>query len=107
MAEQPNKNLTFVHLSQCVPILGRQFITGGYKCECLQGYEYPFEDLITYYDGQLVEAEFENVVVDKETRYDLFQCRLAGAGALQSAALTIALSALLLLLISKFSVQNA
>lgn len=86
-----------------MPILGRQFITGGYKCECLQGYEYPFEDLITYYDGQLVEAEFENVVVDKETRYDLFQCRLAGAGSLQAATITILLSSILLYLISKFT----
>lgn len=55
-------------LFQCVPILGRGFDSGGYKCECKQGYEYPFEDLITYYDGQLVEAEFSNIVNDKETR---------------------------------------
>lgn len=53
---------------QCVPILGRGFETGGYKCECLQGFEYPFEDLITYYDGQLVEAEFTNIVQDRKTR---------------------------------------
>merc|ERR1712210_422189 len=26
--------------SYCVPILGRGFGTGGYKCECKQGYEY-------------------------------------------------------------------
>uniref|UniRef100_A0A6M2DYF4 Putative g-protein coupled receptor n=1 Tax=Xenopsylla cheopis TaxID=163159 RepID=A0A6M2DYF4_XENCH len=70
--------------SYCVPILGRGFETGGYKCECNQGYEYPFEDLITYYDGQLVEAEFENIVKDKETRYDLFKCRLAGASSIQA-----------------------
>lgn len=56
-------------LLQCVPILGRGFESGGYKCECLQGYEYPFEDLITYYDGQLVEAEFLNLVVDNATRW--------------------------------------
>ena len=80
-----------------MPILGRQFITGGYKCECLQGYEYPFEDLITYYDGQLVEAEFENIVADKETRYDLFQCRLAGAAILKSAAYPIAFSIIVLI----------
>jgi len=65
--------------SYCVPILGRGFETGGYKCECLQGYEYPFEDLITYFDGQLVEAEFNNIVANKPTRYDMFSCRLAGA----------------------------
>lgn len=70
--------------SYCVPILGRGFETGGYKCECRQGYEYPFEDLITYYDGQLVEAEFSNIVYNKETRIDMFKCRLAGAAAVQS-----------------------
>ncbi|XP_026680578.1 probable G-protein coupled receptor 158 isoform X2 [Diaphorina citri] len=54
--------------STCVPILGRGYETGGYKCECLQGYEYPFENAITYYDGQLVEAEFTNLVVNTQTR---------------------------------------
>lgn len=75
--------ITFL-FKQCVPILGRGFDTGGYKCECLQGFEYPFEDLITYYDGQLVEAEFQNIVDDKETRYDLFKCRLAGAATIEA-----------------------
>lgn len=70
--------------SYCVPILGRGFETGGYKCECLQGFEYPFENLITYYDGQLVEAEFSNIVADTETRYDMFKCRLAGASSIHS-----------------------
>ena len=64
---------------QCVPILGRGFDTGGYKCECLQGYEYPFEDAITYFDGQLVESEFLNLVANQATRYDMYKCRLAGA----------------------------
>lgn len=71
--------LMILFLFQCVPIQGRGFESGGYKCECLQGFEYPFEDLITYYDGQVVEAEFQNIMNDKETRYDLFKCRLAGA----------------------------
>ncbi|XP_075218965.1 uncharacterized protein LOC142323345 [Lycorma delicatula] len=70
--------------SYCVPILGRGFEIGGYKCECLQGYEYPFEDLITYYDGQLVESEFTNVVAEKPTRYDMFKCRLAAASTVES-----------------------
>ena len=58
----------FFSLMQCVPILGRGFETGGYKCECKQGYEYPFEDPITYFDGQLVEAEFLSLVENRETR---------------------------------------
>ncbi|XP_046734567.1 uncharacterized protein LOC124404468 [Diprion similis] len=75
--------------SYCVPLLGRGFDTGGYKCECKQGYEYPFEDLITYYDGQLVEAEFNNIGNDKETRYDMFKCRLAGATSIQASWLLL------------------
>ncbi|KAK2715050.1 hypothetical protein QYM36_009890, partial [Artemia franciscana] len=75
--------------SYCVPILGRGFEMGGYKCECIQGYEYPFEDSITYYDGQLVEAEFQNLMEDKKTRYDMLKCRLAGASTIQSAFVTV------------------
>lgn len=76
---------------QCVPILGRGFESGGYKCECKQGYEYPFEDLITYYDGQVVEAEFSNLVDNNETRFNMFKCRLAGASAVQASILTVLL----------------
>lgn len=79
--------------SYCVPIMGRGFETGGYKCECLQGFEYPFEDPITYYDGQLVEAEYQNIYTDKETRYDMFKCRLAGASSI-SATLSLILGLL-------------
>ncbi|XP_012271433.1 uncharacterized protein LOC105694885 [Orussus abietinus] len=82
--------------SYCVPILGRGFETGGYKCECKQGFEYPFEDLITYYDGQLVEAEFGNLLEDKVTRYDMFKCRLAGAASTQANGLLLFLVLLLL-----------
>ncbi|ODM87279.1 hypothetical protein Ocin01_19405 [Orchesella cincta] len=76
--------------SYCVPILGRGFDTGGYKCECYQGYEYPFDDPITYFDGQLVEAEFLNLVWDNKTRYDMLKCRLAGASSVVSSYLLIA-----------------
>lgn len=75
--------------SYCVPIQGRGFDTGGYKCECIQGYEYPFEDPITYFDGQLVEAEFLNIIRNKKTRYDFLKCRVAGAAGLQSSFLVI------------------
>lgn len=72
-----------------MPILGRGFETGGYKCECKQGYEYPFEDLITYYDGQLVEAEFSNLVDNNVTRFNMFKCRIAGASSIELSALTM------------------
>lgn len=82
--------------SYCVPILGRGFETGGYKCECKQGYEYPFEDPIIYYDGQLVEAEFVNMINDRETRYDMLKCRLASATQ-NSVSLAIMVGALVFL----------
>jgi hypothetical protein len=76
--------------SYCVPIQGRWFETGGYKCECLQGYEYPFEDPTTYFDGQLVEAEFLNIVNDNKTKYDMLKCRLASASLSSSSLILIA-----------------
>lgn len=89
--------------SYCVPILGRGYNPGGYKCECLQGFEYPFEDLVTYYDGQLVEGEFENIVADIPNRYDMFKCRLAGASAVQAAVgLVVGLIGLVGFLMYKF-----
>jgi hypothetical protein len=78
--------------SYCVPIQGREFDSGGYKCECRQGYEYPFEDQITYYDGQLVEAEFLNLVMDNKTRYDMLKCRLAGASIITASIALLLLS---------------
>lgn len=81
--------------SYCVPILGRGFYSGGYKCECKQGYEYPFEQEVTYYDGQLMEAEFENLVANKETRFDMFRCRLAGATCVQMSHITIVVALLI------------
>ena len=59
--------------------MGRGYDAGGYKCECIQGYEYPFEDPITYYDGQLLESEFWNVVNGTPSRYDMLKCRVATA----------------------------
>jgi len=70
--------------SYCVPILGRGFGTGGYKCECKQGYEYPFEDPIHYFDGQRMDAEFLNLVQGKPNWFDMYKCRLAAASGLSS-----------------------
>ncbi|KAK8781648.1 hypothetical protein V5799_017011 [Amblyomma americanum] len=82
--------------SRCVPILGRGFDSGGYKCECLQGFEYPFNDPITYFDGQIVEAEFEKVIEDNPSRYDTLKCRIAGASSLIASVALVATVVLLL-----------
>ena len=91
-----NLCLYLFYLFQCVPIQGRGFETGGYKCECKQGYEYPFEDPITYVDGQFTESEFNNMVVGKETRYDMLKCRLASATQ-NSISFSVILAAFILL----------
>ena len=46
---------------QCVALEGKRFNTGGYKCECRQGYEYPFNDLAWYFDGQTMEEEYRKL----------------------------------------------
>jgi len=85
--------------SYCVPIQGRGFNTGGYKCMCKQGYEYPFEDPIDYFDGQRLDAEFLNLVEGKPNWFDMYKCRLAGVSGLSSSftvTLFIALVCILL-----------
>ena len=43
---------------QCEALPGRKFVRGGYKCECRQGFEYPFNDRAWYFDGQTMEEEW-------------------------------------------------
>ena len=66
----------------CVPILGRKFEAGGYKCQCQQGYEYPFNDPVAYFDGQIMEAEYDNMKQDNPSRFDTLKCRIAGSSTL-------------------------
>lgn len=80
--------------SRCVPILGRGFDSGGYKCECLQGFEYPYNDPITYFDGQIVEAEFEKVIEDNPSKYDTLKCRIAGASSLFASVALLSVAAM-------------
>jgi len=62
--------------TRCVPVPGRKFESGGYKCECKQGYEYPFNNPTTYIDGQMMEAEYLNVLQDRPSRFESLTCRL-------------------------------
>lgn len=63
--------------TRCVPVSGRKFESGGYKCECRQGFEYPFNNPTTYIDGQMMEAEYQNVLQRKASRFKSLACRLA------------------------------
>lgn len=44
---------------QCSPIAGYKFSRGAYKCACRQGYEYPFKDGRNFFQGSLVDIEYE------------------------------------------------
>ncbi|XP_069124223.1 uncharacterized protein [Argopecten irradians] len=63
----------------CIPIPGKRFQTGSYKCECRQGYEYPFNDLAWFYDGQTMEEEYSKKLKGEPNRYGTLKCRIAGA----------------------------
>ena len=53
-----------------LPNPGKKFNKGGYKCECLQGWEYPFNDRAWYFDGQTMEEEFRKKTEgDPNSRY--------------------------------------
>ncbi|RWS29076.1 uncharacterized protein B4U80_10938 [Leptotrombidium deliense] len=90
------------HSSRCVPILGRRFETGGYKCECLQGFEYPLNDDITYFDGQVVESEYVHMLNDEPSRFDTLKCRIAASTHLQSNSFTVLLLTLIFLVLHRF-----
>uniref|UniRef100_T1JWG5 GPR158/179 extracellular domain-containing protein n=1 Tax=Tetranychus urticae TaxID=32264 RepID=T1JWG5_TETUR len=65
--------------TRCVPMFGRKYESGGYKCECNQGYEYPYLDLVTYFDGQNLESEYLSVEKNKPSRMDQLRCRISGS----------------------------
>ena len=64
-----NGTITMLPIAwQCVPLEGKRFNHGGYKCECLQGFEYPFNDLTWYFDGQTMEEEYRKLAAGEENR---------------------------------------
>jgi len=63
----------------CEFLPSRKFTKGNYKCECKQGYEYPFNDRAWYFDGQTMEEEYRKMVEGEATRFHTLKCRIAGA----------------------------
>ncbi|XP_055327918.1 uncharacterized protein LOC129581073 [Paramacrobiotus metropolitanus] len=62
----------------CVPVSGRGFRAGGYKCVCKEGFEYPYLDSIQYFDGLAVEIEYQNKLLDFPNNYANLRCRRPG-----------------------------
>uniref|UniRef100_T1JXN6 GPR158/179 extracellular domain-containing protein n=2 Tax=Tetranychus urticae TaxID=32264 RepID=T1JXN6_TETUR len=80
--------------TRCVPMFGRKYESGGYKCECNQGYEYPYLDLVTYVDGQNLESEYLSVEKNKPSRMDQLRCRISGSSQLSIHHINLLLSLL-------------
>jgi len=89
--------------SRCVPMLGRKFQSGGYKCECNQGYEYPFYDPVTYFDGQNLESEFQNMEKNFPSRFDSLKCRIAAGSHLRPSQLIIYLTLIIIFILNFYS----
>uniref|UniRef100_A0A1I8FL09 G-protein coupled receptor 158 n=1 Tax=Macrostomum lignano TaxID=282301 RepID=A0A1I8FL09_9PLAT len=57
----PYKSLEFSGV--CVPIINNRFALDSYKCECRQGYEYPFNDVsIWFHAGGMVSQNYEKML---------------------------------------------
>jgi len=81
--------------SFCVPVQGRRFETPAYKCECKQGYEYPFNDEFSYFDGQVLEAEYSRLLINQPSRFGTLKCRIAAASSIQPLSILIVVSLLI------------
>ena len=54
---------------QCALVGARPWQWGSYKCECRQGYEYPFNDERTwYFDGPTMQDQYLKMLAGSGTR---------------------------------------
>jgi len=75
----------------CVPMESKGFRTGYYKCNCRQGFEYTYNDLNWYFDGQQMEKEYSMKMKGQPNRFDSLKCRIAGSSSVTASALLISL----------------
>jgi len=78
----------------CEYLPSRKFTKGAYKCNCRQGYEYPFQDRAWYFDGQTMEEEYRKLLAGETSRFHTLQCRIAGAAKPASTVLTLMIAIL-------------
>jgi len=82
----------------CVPLPSQGFELGSYKCECRQGYEYPFTDTSWFFHGQTMEEEYSKQIRGEPNRYDTLKCRVAGASSIMASWALVMVAAFTLLL---------
>jgi len=78
--------------SYCTLLPGRLFQLGNYKCECRQGFEYPFIDSLWFYLGYLMNQEYDNKQKGLVNRYDRLRCRESVGSRIYISSLVLALS---------------
>ncbi|PAA54605.1 hypothetical protein BOX15_Mlig022400g1, partial [Macrostomum lignano] len=77
----------------CVPIINNRFALDSYKCECRQGYEYPFNDVsIWFHAGGMVSQNYEKMVNNEQNYYRMLTCREGSASSLLPTLAAVALA---------------
>ncbi|XP_006610332.1 probable G-protein coupled receptor CG31760 [Apis dorsata] len=64
--------------TECIAIPGLGFRRGSYRCICKRGFYYPdIKSTSRYYNGTVIEEEFEKLMMGEESQYDedgVFEC---------------------------------
>ncbi|XP_056002898.1 uncharacterized protein LOC125658223 [Ostrea edulis] len=79
----------------CSPIAGYKFSRGAYKCACRQGYEYPFKDGRNFFQGSLVDIEYEKKMAGLFNLYDSLKCRTQGVSMVICNTITLVVMAII------------
>ncbi|CAF3942562.1 unnamed protein product [Rotaria sordida] len=80
----------------CEPIFGRGFRLGKYKCRCRPGYEYPFIDQNDFFNGDVMDIQW-NILMSNNSRmssFDQLKCRLAIANSIRPISFILLLSSI-------------
>ncbi|CAF0759486.1 unnamed protein product [Rotaria sordida] len=88
----------------CEPIFGRGFRLGKYKCRCRPGYEYPFIDQNDFFNGDVMDIQW-NILMSNNSRmssFDQLKCRLAIANSIRPISFILLVSICVLFINGKF-----
>ncbi|OWF54531.1 uncharacterized protein LOC110443474 [Mizuhopecten yessoensis] len=63
--------------TKCRPIVGYGMTRGSYRCDCRAGFEYPFKDQKRWFEGHMVDREYEKKQQGIYSRFDTLACRVS------------------------------
>ncbi|XP_060084009.1 uncharacterized protein LOC132563267 [Ylistrum balloti] len=78
------KNTAKCHIqsTKCRAIPGYGMTRGAYRCDCRAGFEYPFKDQKRWYEGYLLDREYEKKQQGIYSRFDTLSCRVSSGRSL-------------------------